>query len=511
MPRRAAGSEKWQTVDPVSTERTQPEKTSCGSAPVGRPPRGEIALAAALCAALSCGLQASFDRVIGSDGFFHIAQAARVWGGGMPWMPNSVFADGWVDHQLGFHLLLWPLTLVLPPIAAAKAGAALLGAAALFAIWLFARRAAMPVPWAVALLPIGLGWLFWLRLEMPRTQSLSLVLLIACLAALREDRPRQVAAVAAAFAWTYHVALIVLPVSAGWAAVQGLRERSLRPLRLPAAAALGLALGWTIHPHFPRTWRFLHQHVVLKVLNEDALPVGLEWTDGGTDALLRHGWGALLALAVAAAGLAMSKRRRTDAIALFGLGVASTAAVLVGTKFVEYALPLSFLAAGAAARDAWPVPPRAARRVLLAICAAAVLASGAAVRRAVLHTEPPPDRLVPALQAVRDVAAPGDVVFHFSWNDFPELALWGPEFRYVVGLDPHFLALHDPELWALYEAIGGPFDGRRSRFIADRFHARWALLVLPYPGGEEALSHDPGMERIWGDEHAVLYEVAPER
>ncbi len=474
------------------------------------PPSGRIqALVALSFVLLSVVLQGSFDRVVGSDGFFHIAQAGRVFQGGMPWMPHSVFADGWVDHQLGFHLLLWPLTLVLPPIAAAKAGAGILGGLALWAIWAFARRANLPVPWALALLPIGCGWLFWLRLEMPRTQSLSLILLLAALAALREDRPRWLLGLSAAFAWTYHVALILLPVSLGWAAVAALRDRSLRPLRLPAAATAGLALGWTLHPHAPGTWRFLYQHVVLKVLNRDALPVGLEWTDGGLDALLRHGWGALLALGIAAVATALARERQTDTIALLGLAAAATAAVGLGTKFVEYALPLSFLAAGAAARDAWPRPPRAWKRGLVLVCAAAVLWSGLTVRRAVLRTEPPPDRLVPAMQALRAVASPGDIVHHFSWNDFPELVLHGPEFRYIVGLDPHFLALQDPELWRLYEGLGGTWSGDRSTVIRERFGARWVLLVLPYVGGEQALATDPGLRRLWKDEHAVLYAVKP--
>ena len=483
-------------------------RPASGTAPVRA--RG-IGLALAGCVLLAAVLQASFDRLIGADGFFHVAQAARVFQGGMPWMPHSVFAGGWVDHQLGFHLLLWPFAALLRPVIAAKAGAAVFAGAALFAVWWFGIRARMPCPWAVALLPAGLSWLYWLRLEMPRTQALSLVLLVGSLSALREDRPRRLVAFAAAFAWTYHVALIVLPVAAWWALVAGLRARSWRPARLPMAAAAGLVVGWTVHPHSPETWRFLHQHVVLKVLNRDALPVGLEWTDGGMQPLLQHGWGAAAALILAGVGLVRARTRGTDTIALFGLALATTAAVLVGTKFVEYALPLSFLAAGAASRDAWGEPPRIGRWILAALCAVALLGSGLRVRAAVLRTEPPPDRLAPALDAVREVAEPGDTVFHFSWNDFPELVLHGPEFRYIVGLDPHFLALHDPDRWALYEAIGGAFEGPRSPHIRRTFESRWALLVLPYPGAVDALAQDPGLRRVWADEHAILYEVQPER
>lgn len=451
-------------------------------------------------------LQGSFDRVIGSDGFFHIRQAERVFSGGMPWMPGTVFDLGWVDHQLGFHLLLWPFAASLPPLLAAKAGAAVLAAVAVWAAWRFAVYARMPAPWAVALLPLASGWLYWLRLEMPRAQALSVALLIACLAALRGGRPRVLAGLCFVYAWTYHVALVALPIAAGWAAVEAARRRSARPIALPCAAALGLAAGWTLHPHSPGTWRFLHQHVVLKVLNEDRLPVGLEWSDGGLAPLLQHGWGALAALGLAGLLLIRATRREVDSIALFGLAAASTAAVLVGTKFVEYAQPLAFLALGAAARDA---RIQVRRPLVVGAVALGLAASGAQVRDAVLRTEPDPHRLSAALDAVREHAQPGDRVYHFSWNDFPELVLHGPEFAYVVGLDPHFLALHDPERWALYDAIGGGYEGLRSQAIATSFGARLALLVLPYPGAEAALARDPGLHLLWSDPHAVLYAVEP--
>lgn len=454
-------------------------------------------------------LQFSFEPLVGSDGYFHIAQADRL-GRGMPWMPQSVFADGWVDHQLLFHTLLWPFARALPGVVAAKAGAATFCAVAIFALHRFAERRGFPAPWALAIAPIATSWLVLLRLEMPRTQSLSLALLIACIAALDRRRPALLAALCFAYAWTYHVALGVLPVALLFAGVLHAREGLRSAWRLPAAAAAGLAAGWTIHPHSPGTWRFLHQHVVLKVLNESELPVGLEWTDGSLAALVEHGGAALAALVVATALCVRGARRSSLTLVLLALSAGTSVLALSGTKFLEYSVPLSFLALGSAMLDSGVRLPARARPWLAAVLALGLLAAGGRVASAVVQTEPDPDRLAGAAGYLRAHAEPGEPVFHFSWNDFPELVFHAPEFTYVVGLDPHFLALADPERWALFEALGGAYSGLRSEAIRGEFGARWAVVALPHPGAREALAADPGLSLVFEDNRALVYALAPD-
>jgi hypothetical protein len=471
--------------------------------------------------AASFALQFRFPQLIGSDGYFHVRAAERVLAGdrAMPWMPGSVFADGWVDHQLLFHGLMAPFAWLLPGAVAAKAAAATFAAVAIFALWRLLRSQACPLPALFALLPAGLSWLFLLRLEMPRTQSLSLALLLLGLGALASERHRALAVVGFLYAWTYHVSLVLLPVSLLYAAVVWIRspERPRSVWMGPAAAGLGLAAGFTLHPHSPRTWRFLWQHVVQKVANRDALPVGLEWGDGGLHAFvgLDGGWtiasGGLVALLLAAGLLARSAKRSDLALAVALLAGGATAAVLLGTKFVEYSVPLSVLALGLALRDhgqpSWLRAP-AARVVAGAIVGVLLLLAGRSVVQRVPEAEPDPQELAAAMAFLRGHAEPDELVFHFHWNDFPELVFHGPEFRYIVGLDPHFLYLHDPERWRLFEALGAAYDGRRSSAIRGEFGARWAVLRLPHPGARQALASDPGLRPVFDDgANAVVYRV----
>ena len=488
------------------------------------------ALFAATALVISVTVQGSFPELIGGDGYFHVRAAERVLGGGMPWLPYSVFSDGWVDHQLGFHLAMAPFAWLLPGVLAAKMAAATFAAVAAIAMFRLLRRESCSAPWLFAALPFAISWMFLLRMEMPRTQSLSLALLIAVLGSLAAGRNRLTFGLCWAYAWTYHVSMIVLPVALLYAAAARLlgepTERRQPLWRGPAAAAGGLTAGLLIHPHSPRTLRFVWQHVVRKVGNVDELPVGLEWTDGGAqwlvgvgsgDALVAGGGLLLLTWAIAL-GVRAGRRMAPVSLVLLCLAIGTTGAVAVaGTKFVEYSVPLSALALALTLRDSGLVPadwPRGlgARLGLGAALAALLAWTGLGLAPRVAASEPHPDELVEAAAFLHEQVPAGETVFHFHWNDFPELVFHAPEYRYIAGLDPHFLYLHDPERWRLYEAMGGAYDGLRSEAIAQTFGARWALLRLPHPGAREALAADPGLVKVFDDgEHAVIYAVRPSR
>ncbi len=472
-----------------------------------------VVLAGVLAAA-----QFSHDRIVGSDGFFHIAQAGRVWTGTMPWMPLSVFADGWVDHQLLFHVLLAPLAWALPGVTAAKVGAVLLGALGLTGIFVILRRQGAPLPLLFALLPVATSWHFLVRLEMPRAQGLSLALMAGCVLALMEGRTRLLFVLAWLYAWTYQVALLVLPIAILHALVSRLPLGVERPRRAwsgPLAAAAGLGAGFVVHPQSPRTLRFLWQHVVLKVLNREGLPVGSEWQTGGLGPLIAMGGGGIALLLVAALLLGRRADRTLPpsrgTVFAFLLALSATVGALVSSKFIEYSIPLSALALGLSVRDARrhrtriPGGPTAGFAVAV-LCG--LLWSGVQSRAAILTQEPHPHRLAPAMAWAAEHVPAGARIYHFSWNDWPELVFHGPAWEYIVGLDPHFLSLADPALWDLYDKIASGWGTNPSKPIAERFGARWAILVLPTPGEPRAvLDGDPGLRLAFEGRDALIYEV----
>ena len=77
-----------------------------------------------------------------------------------------------------------------------------------------------------------------------------------------------------------------------------------------------------------------------------------------------------------------------------------------------------------------------------------------------------------------------------------------------MGLDPHFLALKDPEQWAFYERLSRCHYSNPSKVIRERFGARWALVSLPWEGAERCMAQDPGMELVLRSPGALLYRIA---
>lgn len=469
-------------------------------------------------AALMLGLQFAHDRVVGSDGFFHVAQAARL-GEGMPWMPLSIFGDGWVDHHLLFHVLIAPLTWVLPGVLAAKVGAALLAAFGVWAIYFFLRSEGAPLAGLFALLPVAICWTLLIRLEMPRAQGLSLGLMVLGVMALVRDRPWVLFGICVVYTWAYQVAALMIPIAVlyllvSWAPL-GLERRRLA-WHGPVAAIGGFLTGLVVHPHSPRTLRFFWQHVVLKVQNRAALPVGGEWEVGGFGSLLDLAGGGVAALVIALV-LAVTTRRRelpVSRLTIFAilLAAASTVGTLRSAKFLEYSVPLSCIALAFAVRDRRlerSVRPLALAGPLLALVVAGIAWSGWRTTAAVVDTEPAPDRLASAMQWLAEEEPDGARVYHLSWNDFPELTYWGPDNEYIVGLDPHFLYLADPALWDLYDKIGKGWGTNPSKPIRDRFGASWVVLVLPWPGAADLLDADPGLRLAWSDDDARIYAVLP--
>lgn len=476
----------------------------------------------ALMLAGSFALQFSFSELDGVDGFFHILAADRLADGirgEMPWLPLTVFGDGWVDHQLLFHAALAPFAWLLPDAVAAKAGAATLAGFAAFALYRFLRR--LQVPWALAwaTLPFALSWTFWARMEMPRTQSMSLILLMWTMASLLRGKHGQVLAASWLYAWTYHVSVIVLPIAVLHALIAAGLPGSPVPRRAlwrgPVAAAAGLAAGFLIHPHTPRTLWFVYQHTVVKVLNRDALQVGPEWLAGGHEKLLTTaGWSvaALIAAVVLSAG---ARRWRVAPVFVCTVAICATAGALFANKFVEYSVPLSFVALGVAlgARrgPVGPLLPGWRRPFFRALAAVAILAllgwSGSRVHRAMKDHFHAPDRARGAMTWVTANVPAGETIFHFDWTQFPELAFHGRDHGYIVGLDPHFLAWKDRELWDLYQRISEGWGSNPSKPIRERFGCEYAVLLLPYPGAEELLEEDPGMEEVYADEGGIVYRV----
>lgn len=465
-------------------------------------PLSRTALATLLLSLIGFGLlQAADPRLADYDAWFHIRYAALLREHGpwldFPWMPHTFFAEGWVDHQFLYHLLLVPFTVLGDLRVAAKASAVVFASAAVtaFSVVLHRRGVRWPVLWALVLL--AGSRFFVVRMMMPRTQALSLALLLGGWLLAVEGRHKALAWLGFAYGWTYHVAAMLVPTALSTALPPDPGGHDRRRWGPVLVAAVAVGAGLLLTPYFPRSLAYFWLHAVEKVGNQRALEVGAEWFPINTRLFLQH-LAPLLLVGLLAVGAALLRgaRARRDTLSALILAVGWLGAALWSQKWIEMAVPFGVLAAALLARDAGLSP------LWLLWAPAVAVWNGTQAVQHVHDTVPHPDRLARIGAAL--AAEPGPV-FHPDWTDFSELFFHAPECTFTVGLDPTFLAASDP---ARYRLMDGVLKGKVpdiSGAVTAAWGARWVVLTDPQLA--VIASQDVGLELVVEDGQATLWRV----
>jgi hypothetical protein len=468
--------------------------------------------------------QSTFPHLLGVDGFYHLAQTRSILaeglGAGMPWMQYSIFEDGWVDHHLGYHVALLPFVAWPGGILGGKLAAGVMGGAAIAAMYLWLRAFRVPHAAWLALVPVAASWGFVFRLGMVRAVALSTIFLVAALWASVRGRNKTLFVVSVAYALSYHLSVLVIPISIGALLVhrlmgdQGIRLWGLERVDhgevaasapnpwTPVVATLGFVVGFTVHPHFPTTWTFFFTHVIVG-LDLAGVPHGAEWAAAG----LRDGWMQGFGLAALLAGGVVWARRcslRWETVLLLVGAVCGVALSVKSVRFVELSMPLVTLAAGLLLRDSTWEPTRRIR-----VTGAALVLGLAALTlgRATDNGDSDPHRYAAAGDWMRANVAPGDGVYNFRWGDWSELVFHAPEQRYPFGLEPAFMAGKYPEKWRHFWAIRTGEYGNVGAAIKAEFGSSWVFTGLPEPGVLKLFDADPALERAVVGPHFAIYRV----
>jgi hypothetical protein len=409
-----------------------------------------------------------------TDSYYHLAVARTYAQEGivheLPQVRRSLMREGFGDKELLFHLLLAPLAGNLDPLAAGRLGLALAGALAAAAVAAFAVRA---LGWWGVAVPF---WLFYASTELAwrlvrlRPELLSLVLLLAAVAAIGRGRDRWLGPVAFLYTWSYTAFQAFLGLAVLSFGYFSWTERRLRwPLLLYPLA--GVALALVVHPHFPKNLEIWAVQNLEFFLRKGELDVGTEIRPNFTDVVLMVNLGWFLALAV----LGMSARRDeelepgTDGPLAEALGLATLSfgvLYLLMSRFSLYFIPFATLwwiyelRRRGRRPGAWTALP-VRGRVPLALAAAVCLAASFPEAGRQLEQYRTRTALGPDAARIRDREALADAIpagarVAADWGPTATLMLWAPHGRYLNVLDPVFMATPYPEFHRrLLEVLGG--------------------------------------------------------
>ncbi len=456
-----------------------------------------------------------------NDGFYHIKLAQVMRTDGLKpdfvWLPLSILnADEFYDHHFLFHVALMPFTFGDLRIGA-KWAAVIFSSLAFLAIWFLFQRQKIPYAWLWALGLLGISDAFLYRMSVTRAQSLSLAALaLACLW-LIEGKHKHLAILSFVYVWLYDAFPLIVALGGLHFLAVALIERrfDFRPLLYISA---GVFLGLIINPYFPQNLIFSYHHMLPKLTNATSVQVGNEWFPYDTKQILTNSFPSLIAFVsgILALGLSDKKMDTRTAFSLF-------AALLFGLmflqarRFVEYFPPFALIFAAFAcapllAPKADSVSANASPRRLLVPGLLGLLIVVSISRtlprtQEMIGNSKSYDLYQNASAWLEANSAAGERVFQSDWDDFPRLFFYNSHNTYLIGLDPTYMQLYDPQMYALWVEITDGNVKDPSSLIADMFGARYVLSDLNHGDFLRSARTDAGLLEVYHDDQAVIFEV----
>jgi hypothetical protein len=295
------------------------------------------------------------------------------------------------------------------------------------------------------------------------------------------------------------------------------RRFEYRPILYVGA---GLALGVMVNPYFPNNIIFSIHHMLPKLTDATSVSVGNEWFPYDTGQLLSNSLPSLVAFAAGVIALGLSGRKMETRTAL-----ALLAALLFGLmlfqarRFVEYFPPFALIFAA----FAWapllldPEPASSPRlffspRRFLPVAVLILAVSASAIRtlpvaRERMYGLKPYHLYAGGAAWLEENTSEGELVFQTDWDDFPRLFFYNTHNTYLVGLDPTYMQLYDPELYDLWVLITRGEVERPSQFIANKFHARYVHTDLNHQKFIDRAAEDPYLTIAYRDDQNIIYIV----
>ncbi len=486
----------------------------------------QVLLLFAIFFAFMASIQFSTPDMPDNDGFYHIKMALLMREQGLkppfPYMPLTILNEKeFYDHHFLFHVALIPFTFGDLRLGA-KWAAVTFASLAFLAVWWLLRGQKVRYAefWALGLLAVSQAFLY--RMSITRAQSLSLGVLALALHWLFTGKNRHLALLAFLYVWMYDAFPLLPALALLFVIAVSLVEARIDPRPL-AYVLVGTVLGLIINLYFPHDLVFIYRHLLPKFTNATAINVGNEWYPYDTGQLLSNSPLALIAFVGGVLALGLGGRRMNVPLMTAFLATCMFGFMLFeARRFIEYfpAFALIFMALawpplfdGGVEPVLEPLPKRISvlYKNVVPVLFSLLLLFGMYIshRDAVdsIQGSKPYTLYFGATKWLMANTAPGGRIFQTDWDDFPHLFYYDTYNTYLVGLDPTYMQLYNPDLYDLWVSITDGKVYNLSEVIPKEFGAHYVITDLQHGNFIAAASDDPGMREVYRDNEAVIFEI----
>jgi hypothetical protein len=127
--------------------------------------------------------------------------------------------------------------------------------------------------------------------------------------------------------------------------------------------------------------------------------------------------------------------------------------------------------------------------------------------RAAIQSAKPYELFEGASAWLRSNTPPGARVFQTDWDDFPRLFYYNTHNTYLVGLDPTYMQIYDPQRYDLWVEITQRDVPDLSIVIPARFGANYIVSDLNHRDFISQAEDDPGLVEVYRDDNAVVFAI----
>lgn len=476
--------------------------------------------------AFMAGIQFSTPDMPDNDGFYHIKMALLIREQGLkpafPYMPLTILNEKeFYDHHFLYHVALIPFTFGDLRVGA-KLAAVTFASLGFLSVWWLLRGQKVRYAefWSLGLLAVSQAFLY--RMSITRPMSLSLGVLALGLHWLWNGKNRHLAVLAFLYVWMYNAFPLLIGLAVLYTAARWLAEGRLnwRPLAFVAA---GTALGLIINIYFPQDLIFIYRHLLPKLTDATSISVGNEWYPYNTVQLLSNSPAALIVLLAGVLAIGLRGKRMDAPLMTAFLATAMFGLMLFqARRFIEYFPAFALIFAALAwsplltdsARDesdALPKPPAILFKKIAPAFLVLLLLYGAYIsyRDAVdsIRGSKPYTLFEGAAKWLMANTKPGERIFQTDWDDFPRLFYYDTYNTYLVGLDPTYMQLYNPDLYNLWVEITDGKVNNLSKIIPNDFGSYYVVSDLQHTGFIGVAESDPGMREVYRDQQSVIFEI----